>query len=59
VTYHLEKTAAAVMVLGVVLKMCIERVDAVCENCDLNFRRTCIGVVKLVIGNYLLLFVFE
>ena len=55
-TDHLEQTAAAVMVLFVFLKMLVEAVDSVCENRDLNLRRTCVTLVCLVSVNNDLLF---
>ena len=59
VTYHFKKTATAVMVVVVVLKMLVEAVDSVCENSDLNFRRTCVAFVCSVFSDYSLLFVSQ
>ena len=59
VTYHFKKTATAVMVVVVVLKMLVEAVDSVCENSDLHFRRTCVAFVSSVLSNYSLLFFLQ
>ena len=45
---HLVKTAAAVVVLLVDLKVLGEGVDAMCEDRDLNLGRTCVALVCLV-----------
>ena len=58
VTDHLKKTATAVEVLVVVLEVCVEVVDAVCEKRDLNLGRTCVTFVSLVLFNNCLLYVF-
>ena len=47
-TYHLKKSATAVMVLVVSLKMLVEAVDSVGQNSDLNLGRTSIALVSLV-----------
>ncbi len=44
-TYHFEKSAAAVMVLLVDLKVLCQLVDPLCENCNLNLGRTCVALV--------------
>lgn len=59
VTYHLKKTATAVMVVVVVLEVFIKRIDSVSENSDLNFRRTCVTFVDSIFSNDSLLFVFQ
>ena len=55
VTNHLKKTTTAVEVLVVVLEVCVEVVDAVCENSDLNLGRTCVAFVSSVLLNNSLL----
>ncbi len=55
-TYHLEKSAAAVEVLLVVSEMRVEVVDSLGENSDLNLRRTCVALVHSVSENDFLLF---
>jgi len=57
VTYHLKKTAAAVMVLGVYLKMLCERVDAVSENSDLHLGGACVALVYRIGSDDLLLLI--
>ena len=57
VTYHLKKTTTAVEVLVVVLEVCVEVVDAVCEERDLNLRRTCVAFVCCVLLDKSLLYV--
>ena len=54
-TNHLKKTSVGMMILGVVLKMSVEGIDTVCEDSDLNLRRTCISLGELVLCNNLLL----
>ena len=49
VTNHLEQTATAVMVVGMLLQMLSQLVDASGQNRDLNLRRTGIGVMQLVL----------
>ena len=51
VTYHLKKTAAAVVILVVSLEVLVERVDSVCENRDLYLGRTCVSLVCSVSFN--------
>ena len=58
VTYHLKKTTTAVEVLVVVLEVCVEVVDAVCEKRDLNLGRTCVAFVSSIFLNDSLLYVF-
>ena len=57
VTYHLKKTTTAVEVLVVVLEVCVEVVDAVCENRDLYLRRACVAFVSSILLNNCLLYV--
>ena len=59
VTNHLEKTAAGMMVLVVVLEMFVESVDSVGKNRDLHLGRSGIGFMSAVFGDYCLLFVLE
>ena len=59
VTYHLEKSATAVMVLVVGLEVLCEVVDAVCEKRDLNLRRSCVTLVGLVLVDNCLLCVLK
>ena len=47
-TNHFEKTATAMVVLGVLFKVLCELCDSLCENSDLNFGRTCVVFVCLV-----------
>ena len=57
VTNHLEKTAAAVVILVVHLEVLGEGVDAIGKDRDLNLGRTCVTLVGLVlVDNCLLLF---
>jgi len=57
---HLEKTAAAVVVLFVILQMLCEIVDAFCENSNLNFRAAGVAFMYGVLcNNFLLLFFCE
>ena len=58
VTNHLKKAATAVEVLVVVLEVCVEVVDTVCENSDLNLRRACVAFMDSVVRDDLLLNVF-
>ena len=58
VTNHLKKSATAVEVLVVVLEVCVEVVDAVCENSDLNLGRACVAFVSSIFLNNSLLYVF-
>lgn len=55
VTDHLQKSATAVVILRVVLKMRVERIDAVREDRDLNLRGSGVVVAELVLSNNLLL----
>ena len=57
VTYHLKKTTTAVEVLVVVLEVCVEVVDAVCEKRDLNLGRACVAFVCCVLLDKSLLYV--
>jgi len=56
VTDHFEKSAAAVVVLLVVLQMLVESDYPVCEDSDLNFRRTCVAFMDGLLFDDLLLF---
>ena len=56
VSYHFEKTAAAVIVLVIVFEMLGQIVYSVCENRNLNFRRTRVSLVNGVFLNNSLLF---
>jgi len=56
VTNHLQKTAAAVVVLHVGLQVLGQAVDAVGQNSDLNLRGTCVTLVDGILGNDCLLF---
>ena len=58
VTDHLEKSAAAVVVLVVSLEVLGKSVDAICEDRDLNLGRTCVALVGLVLVDDRLLNVF-
>lgn len=49
VSDHLEKTAAAVVILLVGLKMLGKGVDPVCKDCDLNLGGSGIALVSLVL----------
>ena len=55
VTDHLQHTAAAVVVLGVLLEMLIELVDSRGKNRDLYLGRTGIGLMGLVGSDHCLL----
>ena len=59
VTYHLKKTATAVVILVVSLEVLVERVDSACENRDLNLRRACVTLVGSILSNDCLLFVLK
>ena len=59
VTNHFKKTATAVMVVVVVLKMLVERVDSVSKDSNLYFGRTCVALVCCVLSDYCLLFVLQ
>lgn len=56
VTYHLEKTTTAVVILRVDLEVLGERVDAVRENRDLYLGRAGVVLVDAVFSNDLLLY---
>ena len=56
VTNHLEKAAAAVMVVSVALQMLVKAVDSRCENSDLNLRAAGVLFVDFVLLNQSLLF---
>ncbi len=56
VTDHLQKTAAAVVVLHVGLQVLGQVVDAVGQNSDLNFGGTGVTLVDGILGNDCLLF---
>ena len=56
VTYHLEKSTTAVVILVVVLEVLCKIVDSVCENRDLYLGRTCVAFVCSVLFNNCLLF---
>lgn len=59
-TNHLQKTAAAVVILLVCLQMLVQGVDAVGQNGDLYFGRTGVTLVGLVLlDNLLLDFLFH
>ena len=57
-SYHLEKSTTAVVVLVVVLEVRVEAVDAVCEDRDLYLGRACVTFVGLVLVNNCLFYVF-
>ncbi len=59
VTDHLEKSAAAVVVLVVSLEVLGESVDAIGKDRDLNLGRTGVALVGLVLVDDCLLFVFS
>ena len=60
VSYHLEKTATAVVVLVVGLKMLGKSVDSVGKNSDLYLRRTCVTLMCLVsVDDFLLDFLCD
>ena len=54
VTNHLQQTTAGMMVVGMLLQMLGQLVDASGQNRDLNLRRTGIGVMQLVSGDDLI-----
>ena len=56
VTYHLEKTAAAVVILVVSLEVLVERIDSVSKNSNLYLGRTCVTLVGSISFNNCLLF---
>ena len=58
-SYHLEKSTTAVVVLVVVLEVRVEAVDAVCEDRDLYLGRACVTFVGLVLVNDCLFYVFK
>ena len=58
-TYHLLKTAAAVIVVVVCLKMLGEVLDAAREERDRYLRRTGVDLVRLVSVDNCLLFVLD
>ena len=47
-TYHLEQSATAVVVLLVDLEMLCEFIDSLGENSDLNLGRTCVAFVGCI-----------
>ena len=51
VTNHLQQTTSGVMVVLMRLQMCSQIVDSLCQNGDLYFRRTGIGLVGTVCSN--------
>jgi hypothetical protein len=53
--HHLEEAAARMMIVLMLCKVCPEVVDAGGQNSYLNFRGTCIALVRLKIGDKLLL----
>jgi len=59
VTYHLEKTAAAVVILVVSLEVLVKRVDSVCKSRDLYLGRACVTFVSSILSNDCLLFVLK
>ena len=56
VTYHLEESAAAVIVLVVALEMLGEVSYSVSEDSDLNLGRTCVTLMSCVLRDNCLLF---
>ena len=54
-TYHFEKTSAAVTVIGVLLHVVSQLVYSLCENSNLRFGRACLGIVSFVLGDPALL----
>ena len=58
-TDHLEQTTVGMEVLGVLLHVLGQAVDAVGENSDLNFGGTGVALVGRVLGNDLVLFFLE
>ena len=58
VTYHLKKTAAGMMVILVGLEVLGEGVDAMRKDRDLNFGRTGIALMGLVLVDELLFYFF-
>ena len=58
-TYHLVQTAAAVMVLGVCLKMLGKVYDSLSEQSDLYFGGTGVALVGRVALDNQLLFVLQ
>lgn len=59
VTYHLEKSAAAVVILVVSLEVFVEIVDPVSEKRDLNLRRAGISLMSSILLDNCLLFVLK
>ena len=59
VTYHLEKSAAAVVILVVSLEVFVEIVDPVSEERDLNLRRAGISLMSSILLDNCLLFVLK
>jgi len=59
VTDHLQKAAAAVVVLVIGLQMLGEVVDSVGQKRDLNLGRTGVALVGSILLNNCLLFVFQ
>ena len=58
-TAHLEQTTVGMEVLGVLLHVLGQAVDAVGENSDLNFGGTGVALVGRVLSNNLVLFFLE
>ena len=59
VSYHLLKSAAAVVVLVVGLEVLGKVLDSVGKKCDLYLGRTCVALMSSVLLNNCLLFVFH
>ena len=59
VTNHLQKSAAAVVILVVSLEVLGQIVDSVSQKRDLNLGRTCVALVGSVLLDNCLLFVFQ
>ncbi len=52
---HTEETTACGVILLVFLQVLSQFLDLLCEKSDLDLRRACVLVVKLVLGDELLL----
>lgn len=55
---HLQKSETTVVVLLVNLEVLCELVDALCKDCNLNLRRTCVGSMGAVALDNCCLLVF-
>ena len=49
--HHLEQPAPGVIVFDVSLEVSSQLVNSLCQQRDLNLRRTCVGLVRLVLRN--------